>query len=127
MSLSGPCRNRSLGKPTPATTALLNSLWGREKIKFEHLRKTKDLAATSTKTQDGNIAFLNQTATQGRRPWHAPRGGSIDLSQLNSILPAGFVLPVAGPAIGMTTLSPVEPALSLSKGTTENIPGHVLG
>jgi hypothetical protein len=37
----------------PANIALLNSLWGREKIKFEHLGKTKDLAATSTETKTG--------------------------------------------------------------------------
>ena len=79
---------------------------GAGKIKFEHLGKTKDLAATSTETKDGNIAFLKPNPTQGRRPCHAPRGGTIDLSQLHLTLPAGFVLPVAGPAIGKTTLRP---------------------
>ena len=86
--------------------ALLNSLWGREKIKFEHLRETKDLAATPTEAKDGNIAFLKPIRNPGPLPWHAPRGGSIDLSQLHSTLPAGFVLPLAGPAIGKTTLRP---------------------
>ena len=84
----------------------INNLWGREKIKFDHLDKTKDLAATTRETKDGNLAFLKPNRNQGPPPWHAPRGGSIDLSQLNSILPAGFVLPVAGPAIGKTTLLP---------------------
>jgi hypothetical protein len=88
------------------STALLNSLWGREKIKFEHLGKTKDLAATPTETKDGNIAFLKPNRKPGPPSWPAPRGGSTDLSQLDSILPAGFVLPVAGPAIGKTTLRP---------------------
>src|ERR1700733_1225233 len=78
---------------------------GAGKIKFEHLGKTKDLAVTSTETKDGNIAFLKPNRNPGP-PWHAPRGGSIDLSQLHSTLPAGFVLPVAGPAIGKTTLRP---------------------
>jgi hypothetical protein len=35
----------------PANT--LSSLWGREKIKFEHLRQTKDLAGTSRETKTG--------------------------------------------------------------------------
>jgi hypothetical protein len=35
--------------------ALLNSLWGRKKIKFEHLRKTKDLAATPRKPKTGTL------------------------------------------------------------------------
>ncbi len=85
--------------------ALLNILWGREKIKFDHLRKTKDLAATPRNPKDGNIAFLKPNRNPGPPPWHAPRGGSLDLSQL-STLPAGFVLPLAGPAIGKTTLRP---------------------
>src|ERR1700722_3010588 len=46
--VQGRCWTSSETKQ-PATTALLNSLWGREKNKFEHLRQTKDLAATSTK------------------------------------------------------------------------------
>jgi hypothetical protein len=79
---------------------------GAGKIKFEHLRETKDLAATPTETKDGNIAFLKPNRNPGSPPWHAPRGGSIDLSQLHSTLPAGFVLPLAGPAIGKTTLRP---------------------
>ena len=70
---------------------------GAGKIKFEHLGKTKDLAATPTETKDGNIAFPKPNRNPGPPPWHAPRGGSIDLSQLNSTLPAGFVLPVASP------------------------------
>ncbi len=31
----------------------LNHLWGREKVKFDHLGKTKDLAATTTETRTG--------------------------------------------------------------------------
>ena len=31
----------------------LNNLWEREKIKFDHLGKTKDLAATTTETRTG--------------------------------------------------------------------------
>jgi hypothetical protein len=64
---------------------------GAGKIKFEHLRETKDLAATPAETKDGNIAFLKLNRKPGSPPWHAPRGGSIDLSQLHSTLPAGFV------------------------------------
>src|ERR1700679_1194968 len=79
---------------------------GAEKIKFEHLRETKDLAATPTETKDGKIAFLKPNRNPGSPPWHTPRGGSIDLSQLHSTLPAGFVFPVAGPAIGKSTLRP---------------------
>ena len=37
----------------PANTALLNSLWGRGKIKFGPLRETKDLAAISRETRTG--------------------------------------------------------------------------
>ena len=69
------------------STALLNSLWGREKIKFEHLGKTKDLAATPTETKDGNIAFLKPNRKPGPPSWPAPRGGSIDLSQLIQLFP----------------------------------------
>ena len=54
--------------------ALLNSLWGRGKIKFEHLRKTKDLAATSTETKDGNIAFLKPNRNPGPPPLARPKG-----------------------------------------------------
>jgi hypothetical protein len=82
---------------------------GAGKIKFEHLRETKDLAATPTETKDGNIAFLKPNRNPGPPPWPAPTGGSIDLFQLHSTLPAGFVLPVAGPAIGKTTLRPALP------------------
>jgi hypothetical protein len=82
---------------------------GAGKIKFEHLRETKDLAATPTETKDGNIAFLKPNRNPGPPPWPAPTGGSIDPFQLHSTLPAGFVLPVAGPAIGKTTLRPALP------------------
>ena len=71
------------GNQQPATTALLNNLWGREKIKFDHLGKTKDLATAPGTPQGADRSIF-----------------------LNSILPAGFVLPVAGPAVGKTTLRP---------------------
>jgi hypothetical protein len=58
----------------PANIALLNSLWGREKIKFEHLGKTKDLAATSTETKDGNIAFLKPNRNPGPPSLARPKG-----------------------------------------------------
>jgi hypothetical protein len=93
------------GNQQPANTALLNSLWGREKIKFGHLRKTKDLAATSTE-KDGKIAFLKPNRKSGPPPLARPKG-RIDRSfstQFNSF--TRFVLPVAGPAIGKTTLRP---------------------
>jgi hypothetical protein len=40
---------------------------GAGKIRFEHLRQTKDLAATSRENQDGNIPFLNPYHNQGPR------------------------------------------------------------
>jgi hypothetical protein len=50
----------SLRKQQPASVALLNSLWGREKLKFEHLGKTKDLAATSAEASgSGREAYLS--------------------------------------------------------------------
>jgi hypothetical protein len=99
-------------------TALLSSLWGREKIKFEHLRETKDLAATSTEKRRENC-IPETTATQGRRPWYAPRGGWTDLSQFSSF--AGFVLPGRPPAIGKTTLRPALPSGGMEPGFSAEV------
>ena len=66
-----PCAGHGFSrKPRrlPANIGLLNSLWGREKLKFDHLRKTEDLAGTSRENQDGNTAFLKPNRNQGRRP-----------------------------------------------------------
>jgi hypothetical protein len=97
--------------------ALLNSLWGREKIKFGHLRKTKDLAATSTETKDGNIAFLKPNCKPGPPPLASPKGvdRSIFLNSIQFFRP-DFVWPVAGPATGRTTLSPALPSGRDDKG-----------
>jgi hypothetical protein len=45
-----------------------NQIMGAGKIKFEHLRKTKDLARTSRDNQDGNTPFLKPNRNQGPRP-----------------------------------------------------------
>jgi hypothetical protein len=72
-------------------------------MKFEHLRQTKDLAATSAeKRREDRIP---ETKPQPRAATPVTPQRRIDRSfstQLNSF--AGFVLPVAGPAIGKTTL-----------------------
>src|SRR5271156_3988690 len=50
---------------------------GGGKIKrFDHLDKTKDLAATRT----GTAGSRDQTPTRAPAPWHAPRSGQTDLS-----------------------------------------------
>jgi hypothetical protein len=84
--------------------ALLNSLWGREKIKFGHLRKTKDLAATSTETKDGNIAFLKPNCKPGPPPLARPKG-RIDRSFSTQFSSSG-----------KTTLSPALPSGRDDKG-----------
>jgi hypothetical protein len=47
---------------------------GAGKIKFEHLRETKDLAATPTESKDGNIAFLKPTRKPGPAALRRPKG-----------------------------------------------------
>src|ERR1700722_13384208 len=52
-------------------------LMGAGKIKrFDHLDKTKDLAAIRT----GTAGSREQTPTRAPAPWHAPRSGQTDLS-----------------------------------------------
>jgi hypothetical protein len=100
--MSGPCRNRSVGKPAVGKYRSLNILWGREKIKFDHLGKTKDLAATSTEPKSRDIAFLKPNRNPGPPPLARPKGRIDDLSQFNSS--ARIRLAGGGPAIGKTAL-----------------------
>jgi hypothetical protein len=66
-----------LRKQQPANAALLNSLWGREKLKFGHLRKTKDLAPTSREPQDlgGRLISLFSHFLLKKTPVRAPSQG----------------------------------------------------
>jgi hypothetical protein len=101
----------------PANTALLNSLWGREKIKFGPLRETKDLAAISRETKTGRSPSLNPNCNPGPSAPATP----LRADQSIFLIPNGFdsVLLQAAfePAIGP------KPML-LATWTIHRLTGH---
>jgi hypothetical protein len=78
------CRGMAIAESLAASRQIPRQLWGREKMKFEPLRQTKDLAGVSRETKREH-PFLNQTATRASaraRPFSqmkAPAGGLTSL------------------------------------------------